>query len=158
MRLPRVPFVDSQTALAIVRLTIGCMFISVFFENLGKGLYTAAGYRNLIEVYIRKGHSPGGWKSIMTVVARNASVMAPVQACSEISFGVLLALGLFSRVAAFGAFALLLGLWVSEWGTAWIWELLVPAMACLALALGRPGRKWGLDALLARRYPDGSLW
>ena len=30
----------AATGLAIVRLTIGAMFLWVFFENLGKGLYT----------------------------------------------------------------------------------------------------------------------
>jgi hypothetical protein len=30
--------------LAIVRLTIGTMFVWVFFENLGKGLYTPGGF------------------------------------------------------------------------------------------------------------------
>lgn len=39
--------------LAIVRLTIGAMFVSVFFENLGKGLYRPAGYAGLINYYIK---------------------------------------------------------------------------------------------------------
>jgi hypothetical protein len=51
----------------------------------------------------------------------------------------------------------LASLWVSEWGTAWIWELLVPTLASLALAVGRAGRTWGIDAWLARRQPS-SLW
>ena len=34
--------------LALVRLPIGAMFLWVFFENLGKGLYTPAGYAGLI--------------------------------------------------------------------------------------------------------------
>ena len=34
----------AQSGLAIVRLTIGAMFVWVFFENLGKGLYSPAGY------------------------------------------------------------------------------------------------------------------
>ena len=34
----------AANGLAILRLTIGAMFVSVFFENLGKGLYTPAGY------------------------------------------------------------------------------------------------------------------
>jgi hypothetical protein len=36
-----------------VRLTIGAMFVWVFFENLGKGLYTPAGYAGLINYYIK---------------------------------------------------------------------------------------------------------
>src|SRR4029077_14402200 len=39
---------QAPIGLAIVRLTIGAMFVWVFFENLGKGLYTSAGYAGLI--------------------------------------------------------------------------------------------------------------
>src|SRR6516164_3721769 len=37
--------VHAANGLALVRLTIGAMFVWVFFENLGKGTYTPAGYR-----------------------------------------------------------------------------------------------------------------
>jgi len=49
-------------------------------------------------------------------------------------------------------------LWVAEWGTAWIWELLMPMIVALSLLVGAAGRKWGVDALLARRYPNSPLW
>jgi uncharacterized membrane protein YphA (DoxX/SURF4 family) len=143
--------------LAIVRLTIGTMFVWVFFENLGKGLYTPGGYAGLINFYIQHGHAPAAWKSIMALAASHASMAAPLQGCTEISLGVLLLLGLFTRPAALVAFAFLGSLWISELGTAWIWELLVSVLASLALAVGSAGRTWGVDALLARRRPS-SLW
>jgi len=40
---------EAGNGLALVRLTIGAMFVWVFFENLGKGLYSASGYANLID-------------------------------------------------------------------------------------------------------------
>jgi uncharacterized membrane protein YphA (DoxX/SURF4 family) len=143
--------------LAIVRLTIGTMFVWVFFENLGKGLYTPGGYAGLINFYIQHDHAPAAWKSIMALAASHASMAAPLQGCTEISLGVLLLLGLFTRPAALVAFAFLGSLWISELGTAWIWELLVSVLASLALAVGSAGRTWGVDALLARRRPS-SLW
>lgn len=76
---------------------------------------------------------------------------------TEITLGILLVMDLFTRPAAVIAFFFLGSLWVSEWGTAWIWELLVPVLTSLALAVGRAGRKWGVDALLARNHPF-SLW
>lgn len=150
---------QSQAAagLAIIRVTIGAMFVWVFFENLGKGLYTQAGYAGLIRHYIEAGHSPAAWKAIMGLAASNAALAAPMQAMTEISLGVLLIIGLLSRPAAAVAFLYLGSLWVSEWGTAWIWELLVPVLAALGLAVGRAGRAWGVDAVLARRNPS-SLW
>jgi uncharacterized membrane protein YphA (DoxX/SURF4 family) len=144
--------------LALVRLTIGAMFVWVFFENLGKGLYTPAGYAGLINTYIKSSHSPAAWKAVMGLAASHAGIAAPMQALTEIGLGILLVIGLFTRPAAFVAFLYLGSLWVSEWGTAWIWELLVPVLASLGLAVGRAGRAWGIDALLARRRPSSPWW
>jgi uncharacterized membrane protein YphA (DoxX/SURF4 family) len=149
---------QAGNGLAIVRLTIGAMLVWVFFENLGKGLYSPAGYANLIKYYIQQGHSPAAWKAVMGLAASHAAMAAPMQALTEISLGVLLIIGLLTRPAAFVAFLYLGSLWVSEWGTAWIWELLVPVLASLGLAVGRAGRSWGVDALLGRRHPSSPLW
>ncbi|HEY2457113.1 MAG TPA: DoxX family membrane protein [Candidatus Acidoferrum sp.] len=146
------------TGLAIARLTIGAMFIWVFFENLGKGLYKPAGYAGLINYYIQHDSAPAIWKSVMAQAAAHASMAAPLQAFTEITLGVLLVLGLFTRPAALVAFAYLGSLWISELGTSWIWELLVSVLVCLALSVGSAGRTWGLDAILARRRPDSLLW
>jgi uncharacterized membrane protein YphA (DoxX/SURF4 family) len=149
---------EAGNGLALVRLTIGAMFVWVFFENLGKGLYSAAGYANLIDYYIKQGHSPAAWKAIMALAASHAAMAAPLQAVTEISLGILLVIGLLTRPLAFVAFLYLGSLWVSEWGTAWIWELLVPVLASLGLAVGRAGRAWGVDAWLAQRWPSSPWW
>lgn len=144
--------------LALVRLTIGAMFVSVFFENLGKGLYTVGGYVPLLHFYIAKGHSPAAWKAVIGFMANHAAIAAPMQAMTEISLGILLVIGLLTRPAAFVAFLFLGSLWISEWGTAWIWELLVPVLASLGLAVGRAGRTWGVDAWLSQRRPFSPWW
>jgi uncharacterized membrane protein YphA (DoxX/SURF4 family) len=149
---------DSATGLALVRLTIGAMFVWVFFENFGKGLYTAWGYANLINSYIPKTHAPGAWKAVMGFLASHAAIAAPLQGLTEISVGILLVIGLFTRPAAFVGFLFLGSLWLSEFGIGWIWELLVSVLACLGLAIGRAGRKWGVDAWLARRNPSSPWW
>ena len=152
------PQQQARTGLAIVRLTIGAMFVWVFFENLGKGLYTPAGYSGLINYYIQHGRSPAAWKAVMAVAASHAAMAAPMQAMTEISLGILLVIGLLTPPVAGVAFLYLASLWMSEWGTAWIWELLVPVLASLGLSLGRAGRTWGVDALLARRKPLSPWW
>ena len=142
----------------MVRLTIGAMFVWVFFENLGKGLYTVGGYVPLLQYYIAKGHSPAAWKAVIGFMANHAAIAAPMQAMTEISLGILLVIGLLIRPVAFVAFLFLGSLWISEWGTSWIWELLVPVMASLGLAVGRAGRTWGVDAWLSRRRPSSPWW
>jgi uncharacterized membrane protein YphA (DoxX/SURF4 family) len=148
----------AATGLAVVRVTIGAMFVWVFFENLGKGLYTPAGYAGLINYYIKSSHSPAVWKAVMGQAASHAAIAAPMQEATEISLGILLVIGLLTRPAAFVAFLFLGSLWISELGTAWIWELLVSVLACLGLAIGRAGRRWGIDAWLSQRWPSSPLW
>jgi uncharacterized membrane protein YphA (DoxX/SURF4 family) len=149
---------QASNGLAIVRVTIGAMFVSVFFENLGKGLYTPAGYAGLINYYIQHDHAPALWKTVMGLAASHAAMAAPMQGLTEISLGLLLVIGLLTRPAGFVAFLFLGSLWISEWGTAWIWELLVPVLTSLGLAIGRAGRRWGVDAWLSQRWPSAPWW
>jgi uncharacterized membrane protein YphA (DoxX/SURF4 family) len=147
-----------RRALAVIRIALGAMFVWVFFENLGKGGYTPAGYRGVIEYYLSKGAAPGAWKGVMAFVAGHAAVAAPLQAVSELGFGIALVTGTASRLVAAAAAGFLFTLWLSELGAAWIWELLIPTIAAAALAATRPGRTWGLDALLSGRWPKLPIW
>ena len=149
---------NAGRGLALARLCIGAMFVYVFFENKGKGLYTPGGYADLINWYAENGSAPAFWKSIMGLAASNARVAAPLQGLAEISFGVLLTVGLLTRPVALAAAAFLTSLWVSEWGTAWVWELLVPLWTAFALAVGAAGRYWGIDSILARKNPSSLFW
>jgi len=153
-----LPAVEPAVVLAILRIMLGVLFVWVFFENLGKGLYTPAGYAGLIQYYIGSGRAPAVWKWVMSVMANHASVAAPIQGAAELTFGVCLLLGILTRPVALGAFGLLTGLWVSEWGTAWIWELLVPMTVALCLFLGAAGRRLALDTALAARFPEVPIW
>jgi uncharacterized membrane protein YphA (DoxX/SURF4 family) len=148
----------AANGLALVRLTIGAMFVWVFFENRGKGLYKPSEYAALINSYIKSGHAPAAWKAVMALAASHAAIAAPMQAVLEISLGILLVIGLLTRPVAFVAFLYLGSLWMSEWGIGWIWELLVPVLASLGLAVGCAGRRWGVDAWMSQRWPVSPWW
>jgi uncharacterized membrane protein YphA (DoxX/SURF4 family) len=150
----KLPALDAALVLAILRVALGALFLSTFFENLGKGLYGAKGYAGLIRSYIHYGHAPAIWKQVMGFTAAHAAVAGPLQGVFEASLGVLLIFGLFSRPAALMAFGFLSGLWVSEWGIGWIWELLVPMIVAAALTLGPSGNRAAVDVALARRWPQ----
>jgi uncharacterized membrane protein YphA (DoxX/SURF4 family) len=147
--------------LAIVRLTIGAMFVWVFFENLGKGLYTPAGYAGLINYYITKGHAPAAWKAVMALAANNSPIAAPAQGVTEISLGILLMLGLLTR-PALGRISLFLGsLWISvghvmDLGTAGAGAFFVGACcglrgACLGRGQGAGARESILAVVVTYR-------
>jgi hypothetical protein len=65
--------------------------------------------------------------------------------------------GVATRLVAAAAGAFLLSLWVTELGTAWIWELAMPVIVAFTLAFARPGRAWGVDGLIARRHAGWRL-
>ena len=146
-----------ERALVVLRVALGAMFVWVFVENLGKGAYSPAGYKGVIEYYVKNGHSPAAWKAIMSVMAGNARFVAPIQAATELGFGLLLIAGIATRLVAAAAGAFLFTLWLSELGTAWFWELAMPVIVAFSLAWARPGRIWGVDAVVARRYPGWRL-
>ena len=72
------PQPQARIALVIVRLTIGAMLVWVFFENLGKGLYTPRGYAGLNNYYIQHDHAPAIWKVVMASAASHAAMAAPL--------------------------------------------------------------------------------
>ncbi len=154
MRNSKLPILDATLTLVVLRVTLGALFVSTFFENLHKDLYTAKGYAGLIHYYIQYGHAPAVWKQVMGLMAAHSAIAGPGQAVFEASVGVFLILGLFSRPAALAAFGFLTGLWVSEWGLGWIWELLIPMVVAAALALGPSGERAAVDVALARRSPQ----
>jgi uncharacterized membrane protein YphA (DoxX/SURF4 family) len=146
-----------RRALAVLRIALGAMFIWVFFENLGKGAYTPTGYKGVIDYYLKNGHAPAAWKAIMSLAAANARIAAPLQAVTELGFGLFLLLGAATRIVAAAAGAFLFTLWLSEFGNSWFWELAMPIIVAFSLASARPGRTWGIDSLLARRNPGWRL-
>lgn len=150
----RLPALDPELVLALLRVTLGALFLSTFFENLHKDLYTAKGYAALIRYYIQYGHAPAIWKQVMAITAAHSAITGPAQAVLEFSLGIFLIVGLLSRPAALVAFGLLTGLWVSEWGIGWIWELLVPIAVAATLTIGASGRRAALDVALAQRWPQ----
>jgi len=70
--------------LALVRVTIGAMFVWVLLENLGKGVH-CAGYAGVIKLLHQSSHSPAAWKWVMGLMASHAADGAPMQAATEIS-------------------------------------------------------------------------
>jgi len=149
----KLPAFDPALAIAILRVALGALFFSTFFENLHKELYTTQGYAGLIHYYIQYGHAPAVWKQVMGLMAANAAIAGPMQAVLESSLGCLLIIGLFSRPAALVAFGFLTGLWISEWGIGWYWELLMPMIVAVSMALGPSGKRAAVDVALARRWP-----
>jgi uncharacterized membrane protein YphA (DoxX/SURF4 family) len=131
---------------AVLRLMLGALFVSTFFENLEKNLYTVPGYSGLIDDYAARNNAPGLWSDhFMKFISDHASFFAPVQAVFELSLGILLVLGIASGIVAMVTAAHLTALWISELGIFWVWELLSLIVVAVVVGLAF------LPSLLDRR-------
>ena len=126
---------DRVAWLSVLRVMLGAVFVSTFFENLNKHLYEAKGYTALILRYRAEGTAPGAWKDVEKFVADHASFFAPVQAVFELSLGVLLVLGIGTGIVALLSSGHLGALWVSEQALRrWVWEIL--SLVVIAFVVG----------------------
>jgi uncharacterized membrane protein YphA (DoxX/SURF4 family) len=127
--------VSGNRGIAFLRLYLGALFCTVFFENVALDRYTPDGYQQLIDRYAGQNNAPGFWSDgVMGFFADNSEVLAPVQFVTELSFAVLLVLGIATGAVALFAAAFLFSLWLSELGIFWIWELL--SITAIAVVVG----------------------
>ena len=155
--LARLAVVDH---VLVLRLFLGAVFITVFFENLAFNRYTADGYTSLIERYAGRNDAPGFWSDgFMQFFADNSTVFAPLQAVTELSFGLLLVVGIASGLVGLAVAGFLATLWLSELGIFWVWELLGLVMVALAVGLGSlPGMLRGSTADRVLGPPSLPSW
>ncbi len=130
-----MPSLTHGRGIVVLRLFLGALFCTVFFENLAFNRYTADGYERLIERYAARNNAPGFWSDgVMGFFADNSEVFAPLQFVTELSFAVLLVLGIATGAVALAAAGFLFSLWVSELGIFWVWELL--SITVIAVVVG----------------------
>src|SRR5260370_4374170 len=91
---------QSGIGLALVRLTIGAMFVWIFFENLGKDLYTPLHYAALIRDYIENASAPAVWRRVGELAASHASNALPLHGHTEISVRGVIVISLVTLSAA----------------------------------------------------------
>ena len=149
----------TELVMAGLRVTLGVLFLTVWASNLDKGLYNAGEYAALIRSYIDEGNAPGLWKDLMGVIADGASVFSKMQLVTELALGVLLTIGLATRIAGVVAGVFLTSLWISELGVPneWTWSLVFPALAAFAVAWLHESKAFGVDSMLLQRSPFDRL-
>jgi uncharacterized membrane protein YphA (DoxX/SURF4 family) len=141
--------------LVMLRVFLGALFITVFFENLAFGRFTPGGYERLIERYAARNNAPG----VMGFFADHAEIFSKLQAVTEVSFGIALVIGFAAGYVGFAVAGFLLALWLSELGLFWIWEL--PGLIFVALAIGLGNLPHALQGTLRERLlgpPSARTW
>ena len=146
--------------LVMLRVFLGALFITVFFENLAFGRFTPGGYERLIERYAARNNAPDFWSNgVMGFFADHAEIFSKLQAVTEVSFGIALVIGFAAGYVGFAVAGFLLALWLSELGLFWIWEL--PGLIFVALAIGLGNLPHALQGTLRERLlgpPSARTW
>lgn len=118
-------------------------------------LITRDGARGILQADTQT-HPVGVYKRIIDdVVLANWGAFSGLLTVTELLVGICLLLGLFTPIAALVGMGFYLHLNFAVWDrNVWAWEYAVEWMPMIGLALMRAGRYWGLDARLARRFPQ----
>lgn len=148
----------ARTALVVLRIYLGVVFLVAalpkFQEDFTPGLL---GFLN--HVALDRGH-PFYQEFVQRMVIPHASLFAILVSWGELLVGLSLVLGLLTRVSAVVAFLLTVNYMFAKGN--WFWTPssndAAFAMISLALLLGAAGRTFGLDSLLARRWPRSAFW
>ncbi len=142
-----------RRALAALRIMMGIIFLTTWLANLQKGFYTPAGLQNFFTHVYPQSHNPIGAYAwfITNVLLPARAVFAPFQLVAELSLGILMIVGAFTPLVGIGGAFFLFNIFLATYGVEWPWTYLSLIGVCVAVAVSRSGRTFGVDAMLARR-------
>jgi uncharacterized membrane protein YphA (DoxX/SURF4 family) len=142
-----------RNAVALLRITLGIILLVTWWENLQKGLYQADGFAGFI-TWLAEGHPIEPYRAfLINVMAANAAIFGAFQLVTELAMGAALLFGLFTPLAALGAFFFFLNLFVSFLNPntgEWIWTYVLLMVAAWVVFAARAGRAYGIDRRLAK--------
>jgi len=148
-------------AFALLRLFVGLMFLVSGIEKWRwLGAHQLATTATRIAA-AQQGSALQGYSNFLTqTVVPHSVLFTFLVVGGEIVVGLLLTLGLFSRGAALYALGLNLAYLCGYWHLGAPWQMLNEAFLMLEVAflMIGPGRTFGLDSRLARKYPGWILW
>lgn len=148
----------ARAALVLLRVYLGAVFLIAALPKL-QGDFTPGLIGFLERVALQKGHM-FYQEFIRQVVLPHAAFFAALVTSGEFLVGVLLILGLLTRLASIVVLILAVNYMFAK--GAWFWSPssndAAFAIISVALLIGAAGRTLGLDALLVRRWPRSPLW
>jgi uncharacterized membrane protein YphA (DoxX/SURF4 family) len=148
----------ARIALAFLRIYLGTILVIASVPKLRGGF--APGLEGFLhQVALQK--APDFYRRFVEqAVLPHAAFFAGLVPGTELTIGVTLILGLGTRLSAAAALVLLVNYMLAK-GT-WFWypssNDAAWAAVSLALIIGAAGRTFGVDAMLARRWPRSPLW
>jgi thiosulfate dehydrogenase [quinone] large subunit len=154
----------SVAGMVLIRIFLGLFFLyHVLAEMLADPAGFIAAFRELTGPsgqYVVTNEWPAYAEFLSLVVSPHAQLVGWLIVTGELLFGIMLLIGLLTRLAALGTLAIsLFFLLATLWVSGYIWGMYAALIAMeVAVIIAAAGRTWGLDALIARRTRLKLLW
>lgn len=148
--------------IALLRIMLGLLFITQWYSNLTKGLYTPEGLEGLFNYYFNASGNPLLWYQtfINSAILPNAAIYGSFQFVTELLMGLALLAGFLTPLTSAAAAFFVFNTFLASWGADWPWSYLTILGILGVLFFTRAGRSIGIDGWLQERYGDRKfpLW
>ena len=142
--------------IALLRIMLGLLFITQWYDNLASGLYTPAGLEGLFNYFFSTSENPLNFymQFVNDVILPIAPFFTTFQLVTELLMGIALLVGFLTPLTSLFAAFFILNTFLASWGADWPWSYLTILSILGVLFFTRAGRSLGLDAILARRFGE----
>lgn len=150
----------SRAFLAFLRIYLGVILLITVLGKLTRDEPFATEMLGFLGGVVRRGAFPWYTAFIQQVVVPHASLFSYLIMTGEFFAAISLLTGTVTRLGALVAMSLFLNYMLAKARMFWSPDSEDDAVFFIALVvfLARAGRVWGIDALLARRWPRAWLW
>lgn len=145
--------------IAFLRILIGVLFLTTWWENISKGFYTPDGLLFFFTDIFPQSANPLGWYAgfIENVILPIRHIFAPLQFVGELLMGLFLILGVFTPLTSAVTIFFTVNTFLATYGHDWPWSY-VMILGILIVVFGtKAGRSLGIDAWLHKRRGDPPL-
>jgi uncharacterized membrane protein YphA (DoxX/SURF4 family) len=142
--------------IVLLRIMLGLLFITQWYNNLVSGLFTPEGLQGLFNYFFSASENPLPFYMdfINNVILPIAPFFTKFQLVTELLMGIALLVGLLTPLTSLFAAFFIINTFLTSWGVDWPWSYLTILSILGVLFFTRAGRSLGLDALLAERFGE----
>jgi uncharacterized membrane protein YphA (DoxX/SURF4 family) len=150
----------SRAFVSFLRIYLGVILFITVLGKLTRDEPFATEMLGFLGGVVRRGAFPWYTAFIQQVVVPHASLFSYLVMTGELFAAISLLTGAITRLGALMAMSLFLNYMLAKARMFWSPDSEDAAVFFIALVvfLGRAGRVWGVDALLAKRWPRSWLW
>jgi uncharacterized membrane protein YphA (DoxX/SURF4 family) len=145
--------------LVLLRIMLGFLFITQWYDNLRSGLYTPEGLEGLFNYFFSTSDNPLDFYMVFIdeVILPIAPFFTKFQLVTELLIGIALLVGFLTPLTSLFAAFFILNTFLASWGADWPWSYLTILTILGVLFFTRAGRSLGLDRMLVEKFGDMKL-